>query len=71
MLSTHNPGSCVLAAICGNAQAHDTQAQVPDAPQGRPQLAAKRSTTVKDLAISSSRGRTLPQRRSLAPVTSV
>lgn len=35
------------------------------------QVAAKRSTTVKDLAISSSRGRILSQRRSLEPVTSV
>jgi len=35
------------------------------------QFAAKRSTTVNDLAISSSRGRILSQRRSLAPVTSV
>ncbi len=35
------------------------------------QLAAKRSTTVNDLAISSSRGRILSQRRSFAPVTSV
>ena len=29
VLFTHNPVSRMLAAICGNAQAHDTQAQVP------------------------------------------
>ena len=52
--------------------ARDTRAWgARSTPQRAAQLAAKRSTTVKDLAISSSRGRTLPQRRSLAPVTSV